>query len=303
MNVYLSDCFDTLHEAEIKRLQKLLKVILMNKMNRGNLKRTLSTIYQHKGQPSDILAGMNNVSRKIFLKLLKNFGYLTVDKISEDEKKHLIDNPLAIWLNNRVCTVPVEAFELFANDKNFRKYGFLYTYLANLPKKEKKAWARWLKIDDFISSEKMINQKLYSEMARIRCSDREVNWHKLFPFSGSHLSSKIHRATSSPLYLDQFFPDDPMKCQVAWFYRDVLTLYDALAETEKRMKNWSIADEVCDLLYLLKTGRVIIEKEKPEFGEKQRCRLVRSWESKYPVLPHNTGIWNIDSEGRENFLF
>ena len=344
MNIYLSECFEQLASDEIKRLQKLLKVILRNATGRAGLKRTLANLYRSLGAPSDVLDRMEPGARDVFLKLLKNFGFLPAERLTEEEKQHLQKNPYTLWLDERICTVSGEARDQIAHDPRFRGLDFLFVHLRNLPPKEKKAWAGWLGVDNYSCTDRDRAGKIYSHLAIRRCSvAREQSLHdaylascrkKEMPHNGATHNGAAHNCAAhngashngashngativsanqtltatdttsagyAGLFLDQFFPDDPMKHPVSWYYRDILPLYDALAETEKR--NALYTEEARRLVLYLKIGWLVVQPAPAVFGEKQRYRLVATRELSAPELPEYSAFWNRAEKARENFLF
>ena len=181
MSVYLSEYFDCLAQAEIQRLQKMLNIILRHKTGKESLKCALQSIYVGMGRPLEILNNMELGTRLIFLKLLESFGILPAEQLSKQEKEILDSIPFTVWLNERCCVISAEALEYFAGDPHFKKEGYLFAYIRNLPVREKKSWLCWLDPDSRHRNGRESSHAIYQHLTQARmrmsseasdCSDR-----------------------------------------------------------------------------------------------------------------------------------
>ncbi|MEQ9365711.1 MAG: hypothetical protein RIF32_15815 [Leptospirales bacterium] len=260
----LSELYSVLPDAEVRRIQKTLKIIVSRGLDSERLRRVVREGYSRLGQPFEVLErqGLSDA----FLKLLDRFGVLSADQMSDEEKADLQKNPYTIWPDDRHCLLSGEALELIAQESVFRKRNYLYGEVSRLAVKERRAWFRWLDLDCAVRSEKDRCHQIYLHLAEER---RRPDGRRL-------LQNK-----NLPEFLDQVFPNDPLKTPVAWFYREILPLYQALADAEKQLKalrpgsrEFREREEKLDIIEAFKFGALIARAEPPAFGEATRYRLM-----------------------------
>ena len=306
MTVYLSECYDRLPGPEVKRLQKLLGVLMPATADRAGMKRTLLSVYRRLGAPREVLGydpeSCNDLplqkspeyiqKSEVIEKLLSSFGIINTEGLEEAEIAELNSHPYTIWTGEKICTISGEALEILAEDPFFRKQGFLFAHLSSLSSKERKSWARWLNIENFSGPEQIRLQKLYQGIA------------------GLQAASEAELPEKPPEYLDEIFPDDPKSTPVAWFYRDVLPFYAALGDClsqnksqDKKDRQYNLSPEQENYINLFKSGRLIIRPETPEFGQKNRYRVIASREKSELSRLHSETLISPKDEVRENLLF
>ena len=291
--MYLAENFDKLPKSELRRIQKLLKVILQHNASRESLKKNPAVLFKNMGRPTEILQNMSEFSRLTFFRLIDSFGVLTLEQLTEAEKEALQANPFTIWPSDTTCVVSGEALNLFSNVPEIRKGGYLFSYLGSLSAQEKRAWSGWLGLSNQIRSEKERTQKLYAYLARIRCNNPASKASpaagQLHPMAAEYdICGDAHSLLAEVSYLDQVFEDNPARNPVAWFYRGVLPLYHSLEDAEKKWESLSSLER--RLLLSLKSGQLIIQKESPNFGEKERYKLKETREVAHKNLPHRPGF-------------
>ncbi len=260
----LSELYSVLPDAELRRIQKTLKIIVSRGLDRDRLRRVVREGYSRLGQPFEVLERQG--IGETFLKLLDRFGVLPADQMSDAEKADLLKNPYTIWPDERHCVLSGEALELLAQESIFRKRNYLYGELTRLSVKERRAWYRWLGLECSVRSEKDRCHQIYLHLAgERRRSD----------------APPAPREREFPEFLDQVFPNDPLKSPVAWFYRDILPLYQALADAEKQLKalqpgtrGYRDRKLKLDVIDAFKSGALIARAVPPVFGEATRYRLM-----------------------------
>lgn len=286
IGIYLGESFDCLPTAEIRRLQRVLRVILVHP-TKEHTKRTIKAAMDRLGIPFDFLQSLATEAQQSFDRLLGSFGVLAENQLSERELTSLQKNPYTLWPTEHVCTISGEALQRLAVDHRIRRQHYLFAHMYNLIAKDRKGWARWLGISDARNDRERL-RRLYREAARLQL---DISADEQEPFVGR--------------YLDEFFPDNPVHHPMAWYFRDVLGLYDALSETETKAEQYD--DHVRALVRLLKAGRLVVKEEPPQFGQRQRHRLVASRERPEPralTQPQplsETGT--VLAAGREQLLF
>ncbi len=297
MNVQLSECFQNLPQPEIRRLQKVLKVILRHTSSGELLRKTLDGLYRNMGRPSELLENMEQKSRDALLKLLDSYGVLTADQLTEDEVEQLRNSPFTIWMSEKICVAAGEALGLFAEDQYFRARGFLFAHMKYLPGKEMKAWGKWLGLGDGMRREKDRARNLYNHLGELSYADTR----RAQDEASTLASAKEDSNDDIPEYLEDVFPNDPLTCPVAWYYRDVLPLYESMARAE----NAPIAadnEQAARLIQDIKQGRVVVRQEAAEFGQPARNRLVRTRENIAGPM-HDFRFIDRGERKRENYLF
>ncbi|MCR9143624.1 MAG: hypothetical protein NXI24_15355 [bacterium] len=262
----LSELYSVLPDAELRRIQKTLKIIVSRGLDAERLRRVVREGYSRLGQPFEVLE-RQGIS-ETFLKLLDRFGVLSADQMSETEKADLQKNPYTIWPDERHCVLSGEALELLAQESLFRKRNYLYGEVTRLPVKERRAWFRWLGLDCPVRSEKDRCHQIYLHLAEER---RRL----------SESSRPTLRPKDLPEFLDEIFPNDPLKSPLAWFYREILPLYQALADAEKQLRSlrpgsreYRARERKLDVIEAFKSGALIARADAPAFGEATRYRLV-----------------------------
>ena len=273
----LAEIYSRLPASELLRIQKTLKVILRAGFDARKQSRLIRESYRRLGRPLDVLEDLGLSAS--FEKLLAGFGVLSATQMSGEEQAELGRNPYTVWPREDVCMVSTEALEFLAEDSGVRRENYLYIELLRMPVPERRAWSRWLRLNCPVRSEKERTHRLYKHLGELRAGGQESVPEQL------------------PAYLDEVFPDDPARSQLAWFYRDVLPLYRCLAEEEKKLSARSLKARVTRLL---KQGRIIARAESPEFGERARYRLVATREQRLRRLPARE---TLDVDQRQEVLF
>ncbi len=257
---HLVELYSHLPNAELLRIQKLLKIILRNNLDRVRLGRVIKDSYERLGRPFDNLeqSGLSET----FFKVLSSFGSVSGECLDPAEHSALKKSPYTIWPDEQRCVISGEALDLLAADQRFRKMNFLYGELARMPVRERRAWARWLGLECRVRSEKERCHRLYAYIAEVRSQ-----------------SQSSATDVDFPEYLDEVFPDNPMLSPVAWFYRGVLPLYQCLQDAERRLTSRKHKLTAAVVIELFRTGQIVARSEAPEFGERSRYRLVTTRET------------------------
>ena len=278
MSVSLSDFFARLPDSEIDRLQKRLRVILRNCHEPRRLRRTLRTVFENLGPPSRALGQLGPEALNTFQKLLDNFGTLTRSQLKVSEQELLERMPYVVWTDAEHCVLCEEAEDTLRADPYFKDCGYLFSTLNTLPAREKKAWAAWLQMTGTHITRANLERELYHHLAESRRIENETT-----PVNESgEYEARIH-AENLPRYLRDVFPEDDTRFPVAWFYRGILPLYNALSETARTTGQLDPIQK--SLLKKMKIGQVVVRNVPAEFGEPERWRLVwtrESWEDSAP---------------------
>lgn len=259
MGLSLAESFHRLPEEERLRLQKLLGVILRQAGSGPRVRVLVDRVYSRLGRPRAVLERLGLMES--FVRLLDSFGVLAFEQLHEKEKQQFLKNPYTIRPDAAHCCVCAEAMPLLARDPFFRTQDYLFAGILIMKGTEQKAWLRWLGCLDLPAAPKRAGS-LYWQLARLRSMNEP---------------EPARNSITVPVYLNEVFLDDPTRCPVAWFYRDVLPLYAALNELETL--HWErLSQQERGLLRMLKDGRLIVRAEKPEFGEATRWRIVETRE-------------------------
>lgn len=277
----LADLFALLPVVESRRIQKSLKIILTSGLDRDRLRRLIRAAYVRLGNPGEVIERLGVAP--VFTRLLESFGVLSDDRMSAQERTELQRIPYTVWPEENVCLLSGEALELLAGESTYRNQNYLCMELVRMSARERRAWAQWLGLECSVRSEQERSHRLYAHLA--------IQREKTGPLSTAGL----------PQYLDEVFPDDPVRSPVAWFYRDVLPLYHCLRELENLLDPRCTAQETLRVLRLLKSGHVVVHAVAPAFGEKTRYKLVATRETA-PALPANAATV-LDDAHRQEMLF
>ncbi len=230
MSSMVLDPYSKLPEEEFLRLQKILGVILPFEKRDQQLRLYIRNSFKSMGSPFIWLKIKSQL--KVFCKLLSSWGVLEVEDLDNEERCLLEANPYTIWPSPKICKVNVDSFEFLLQDTFFKNKNFLGLLLLQLSPREKKDWCHWLNLElPSLPSERSrtlwfyrclsVKNYLYSNEIIFPDSPKD----KINPF----LIRKKN-------YLDEFFPNDLGKSQMAWFYNGVLSFYRALEECEKQLK-------------------------------------------------------------------
>ncbi len=300
MDLSLADVHSSLPAAELLRIQKNLKLILgVGPVARDKARQAIRQAYARLGQPWITLERLDCLDA--FDRLLEAFGILEVDPLDSRLRAQLARNPFVVWLDDRRCTICSEALDGLLGDPIYRKRNYALFALFRLSARERRAWARWLGLNETSSSslsERDRSLQLYRGLAEMR-----QNEHNEAP-----------RIDNEPVYLDEVFADDPNQNPVAWYYRDVLPLYRCLMEAEQQLNAVPSAarDErhlrAAHIIADLKCGRLAIAEEPAEFGQPVRRRLVRTLEKSGAAMTGSPGVIAPGSEidanrARQEVLF
>ena len=261
MGIQLGESLHCLPVEEIRRLQRVLRVIL-NHPGRENLRRVVRGALDRLGLPFDFNSTLAQEAQLSFDRLLGAFGRLSTAQMSEAERGSLLRSPLTIWPAADLCTVSAEVMQRLAGDHRIRRRGYLFAHLHNLPARERRGWSRWLEIGD-ARNDRERQHRIYRRAAELQAD--------LDPTQAQAFEGR---------FLDEFFSDNPLEHPIAWHYRGVLGLYDALGETESR---GTYTEETQALLALLKAGRLVAKEQPAPFGQRNRLRLVETRER--PLQP------------------
>lgn len=303
MEPCLADIFCELPPAELLRLQKSLRVILHPGAGRERIKAALREAYRRLPAPSECTASESG--RSAFDRLLENFGALDASALSQAERAELQKHPYTVWPDESRtrCYLSGNALERLLQDGELRKAGFLLHALFRLPVRERRAWRRWLQSPDLAArggSERELSIRLYQRLGELRRQERRA------ASAMGEAAPALTEQIELPEFLDQVFPDDPHATPLAWFYRDILPLYQCLAETESLLAR-KVSREKREarlqrqIIALLKSGRIVLRPNTPEFGEPLRYHLVRTREA----LPHTeiAALSRSESAERQEVLF
>lgn len=267
MDLSLADLHSSLPAAELLRVQKSLKLILgAASPAREKARQAIRQAYARLGQPSELLERLD--CQESFDRLLEAFGILEVDPQDARLRAQLTRNPYAVWLDDRRCTICSEAVDGILADPFYRKRNYALFALFRLSARERRAWARWVGLNEASLSERDRSLQLYRRLAEMRQNELNEN----------------PRIENEPVYLDEVFPDDPNQNPVAWYYRDVLPLYRCLMDAERLLavkapaarneQHMHAAQTIADL----KCGRLAVAEEPAAFGQPVRRRLFRTLE-------------------------
>ena len=246
---------------EIDRLQKRLGIILRNSSETERLRTSVYGIFTRMGDPVLHHEKLNKSTRagESLFRLMDAFGSMHISHLESDELAELKLSPYTVWPDENNCMLSEEAMDVFTHSFESLPSEYLFKHIRGLSVREKKSWARWIKLNFVSTNERMRNRVLYRKLAKLcyeKCSD----------------SLDIQS-----LYLEDVFPDDPGRFSVAWFYRDVLSLYDSLHKMES--ENTDLDSNQKKYLNLLKIGKLLVVREKAEFGSPSKHRLILSRES------------------------
>ncbi len=273
MTVSLAEQLARLPETEIDRLQKKLRVILRHYQEPGRLRRTLQNVFENLGAPSECLARLGPDALRVFQKLLDNFGNLTRGQLKAGEQELLQKIPYVIWTDEEHCSLCAEAESSVGADPFFQEKGYLFSLIRSLPLKEKKAWGAWLHLSETHITRSNLEREIYNRVASLRQTAVENDPVDVLedPYSGA-------AATGFPGFLNDVFPEDRGALPLNWFYRGILPLYSALAQTDQSHAN-RLSHAQNTLLQWMKSGQVVARAVTAEFGQSERWRLVRTREN------------------------
>lgn len=267
MDLSLADLHSSLPAAELLRIQKNLKLILGGATPaREKTRQAIRQAYARLGPPSATLARLD--CQESFDRLLEAFGILEIDPLDARLRAQLTRNPFVVWLDDRRCTICSEAIDGILVDPIYRKRDYALFALFRLSARERRAWARWIGLNEASLSERERSLQLYRRLAEMRQSER-------------HDSPRIQ---NEPVYLNEVFPDDPNQSPVAWYYRDVLPLYRCLMDAERLALAKAPGERneqdlrAANILADLKCGRLAVAEEPAAFGQPVKRRLTRTLE-------------------------
>ncbi len=263
MGIHLGESLHCLPVEEIRRLQRVLRVIL-NHPARENARRLIRTAFDRLGLPFDFLAAAADEARLAFERLLGGFGRLSTSQMTEGERAALQRSPFTLWPAPELCTVPAEVFQRLSQDIRVRRRGYLFAHIHNLSPRERRGWARWLSLSE-ARNDRERQMMLYREVARLQ---QEQSPDAAAEFRGQRL--------------EEYFTDNPLVHPIAWYHRGVLGLYDSLSETQTRLSPGD-GERIGRLLLLLKSGRLVVREEQGGFGERVRLRLHETLERPLPL--------------------
>ena len=272
---------------EKRRLQKILGTILPKDIHPAALHRLLHVSYERLGPPVKWLK-----ERGLFAscqKLLDNFGFLSEESLSLEEKENLQKNPYTLWPAKDVCFFNGDALTFFISDKELQKENYLWYILQKLSSQAKKDWCRWFKLNLPIRSERERTLMLYHYLAQLSLQDLNAE------------SCLEIQPAKQPVFLDEVFPDDLVSSPMYWFYRDVLTFYGSLQEVEK--KKTLLSPRAQALLPMFKKGKLAIMPAPPEFGERQRWLIVETRECSSSLIPNEYFSPFLLAEENKEMLF
>lgn len=277
MSVSLVDYLAQLPENEIDRLQKRLRIILRHCQEARRLRATLQNVFDSLGPPSRKLTALGPEFLKVFQKLLDNFGTLKSGQIDARERELLQKIPYVVFTDEEHCRLCAEAEQSLARDQFFREEGYLFNAIQTLPLKEKRAWAQWLQMGGNHLNRGNLERELYARMAVNRRRETAME-------PANHEDHSIPQESALPEFLSDVFPEDDTRLPVAWFYRGVLPLYNALAETGK-LASSTLNPLQKNLIEWMKVGQVVARSVTPAFGEQERWRLVWTRETVAETFP------------------
>jgi len=276
MEPSLADILNALPRTELLRIQKGLKVILYPGAGRERVKAALRDGYRRLGAPSARLR--SDAARAAFQKLIENFGVVGTESLNPQERTELLKNPFTVWPDESRtrCFLPGEALDGIIQDGELRQDGFLLHALFRLTVRERRAWRRWLQSPELAGSEKELSICLYRRLGELRRRDRLSENRIGSPDGDAEEPENPGAPGDLPEYLDEIFPDDPLQSPLAWFYRDILPLYQCLAEAEAALSSARSNKAVrrqAQILALFKTGRIVVRPNTPHFGEPVRYSI------------------------------
>lgn len=256
MTYSLLDNLSDLPEDEISRLQMKLGIILKNHSQKHSIQKTLKNLYIRKGNPIHYLNKKHPVGEQFILKLMDSYCILPADKMQPEEKEFFQNNPYTVWPNPATCMLSEEALEFFSDAPELPR-NYLLFYINDLGPREKTSWMKWIGLDQVTDSDIRKNRNLFFHLIQLNSQQPDLT------------------ARDIPEHLEDVFPDDPSLYPAAWFYRGVLPLYDSLQKTESSAK---LSDLQKYILNLIRFGKVLVVREKAEFGKLSQHRLVLSRE-------------------------
>ena len=251
-----SDIQDKIPDSERARLQRLLHSILPRNRKPLELRLFLKDSFLRMS-----LSSLRLKSQGLwpsFTKLLGSYGFLPANLLSAEEQKQLQRNPYTIWPNRDYCVLNADALDFLASDPILKRESYLSLALHKLSAREKKDWCKYLKLNPKLNSERERSLSLYHHLAYLNCQSGSImdeNREKR-----AEIEKAITKEESSllqlPRYLDEVFPDEALSCPMAWFYRDVISFYNALEESEK--KKHSLPPLAQSILPLFKKGTLMV---------------------------------------------
>lgn len=295
MDLSLADLHSSLPAAELLRIQINLKVIVgAAPQAREKARQAIRQAYARLGQPSETLQRLD--CQESFDRLLEAFGILEVDPLDARLRAQLTRNPYAVWLDERRCTICSEALDGILADPIYRKRNYALFALFRLSARERRAWARWVGLNEASLSERERSLQLYRRLAEMRQNERNDS----------------PRIEDEPVYLDEVFPDDPNQNPIAWYYRDVLPLYRCLMDAERIVNTTAHAARnehhmrAAQIIADLKCGRLAVAEEPAAFGQPVRRRLTRTLEKSAAAMTAATVVVSPETEAtiaRQEVLF
>ena len=262
-----SDIQHKLPEEERRRLQKLLWIVLPKHSPPAHLRSMLNEAFKRLGLSIQKLKGKGHW--QIFEKLLNSYGVLAKKELNEKEQKILKENPYIICINKESFVLNIDALNYLSYDKNIKNKNYLWLYLQKMSAREKIDWCRWLNINLKFNSERDRTFSLYHYLANLNHKEQ-----KLKTNSNQDIFNEI--SSTSPLFLNEIFPDNLLISSIAWFYRDAISFYRSLYETEKKLEN--LTPLARNLISLFKNGSIIIAPVNKAKDQNQRWKIIKTKE-------------------------
>ncbi|MCB1190881.1 MAG: hypothetical protein H7A23_04165 [Leptospiraceae bacterium] len=278
MPFFISGNIDKIEPYSLRKFSKQFGLILSPKQSRKDQLKMLQSAVKNFNFKQTITK-LNKSELLSFIFLLTQFGDVAIEEIPEDYSE-LQNNPYALEWEKGHFMIPLEILEFLSTEKTFKNQNYLFSLLASLSIKEKKAWIKWLGVDYEGESENKLAHEIYY---RCRILQQKTKGRSLI--------------TESEIPLENLW-EKGSKDFMDWFYQGLTPFYYAIYElslVETDAYTLQLIEEI-------KSGKFIIKKLSEKFGEDEKYTLVKTVEGKTPQIRKIVYNWELERENK-NSLF
>ncbi|MBE7436882.1 MAG: hypothetical protein HS115_00390 [Spirochaetales bacterium] len=192
----VAEHFQSLPEAELRRIQIQLKIIL--KHSGKNFRQLLTAAYSG--------LSFSAADLELAMELIRSFGSRKRKQLSEAAQLRLRSVAWVVWPDENSCALVAEALPALLAQKSLVKERILYYHLRTLAPRERRSWSQWLGLLT-IQPEAM-----YQEIGLLRSR-----------------TGTLPAPVRLPRFLDEAFTAE----QLFWFSRQVLPFYATMLHLDK----------------------------------------------------------------------
>lgn len=278
MPFLLSSKLELIEDIRVIEFQKKFGIILSKRQTEKQRYQIIQNSLKNKMNFVETFSNFSKEEVVSFVFLISQFG----DTILDDtplEYSHFKKNPFVLEWKENHFTIPYEILEYLAHEKIFKEQNYLFSLIHSIPVKEKKSWMKWLGIIYEGDTEKEINLEIYNHCRLLQkpfegksfVTEEEFSIEKLWTFGSNQ-------------FLD-------------WYYKGISNFYYSLQELAKVEKDPFFLRIISEI----KSGKLVLKKNKVNFGEKDSFKLVSSVEGKTIQFREKILFW--EEKNNPNSLF